>query len=313
MNRGEAGVRYSLCNRGVLILLHGREEIHNETCSSIGRGIERGRRGASINERRVLIHDQYRQQRGAQEVPHTSVMPQRRRLIFRSLEIFRIRDSTVSPFGPLSAFCFASQAQFEGDNWTLLYSTEPSTSETTEARIASYRHEEWGESKSQSRAEKSSSIDEATYLAGFDSRHGRIVVDNGEVVFDLLLPSERNPIHIRSLNVVIAHLLVFSNPSIKRSLLKSNRGVDRVIRSAIESVIVRLGLTFKGFGVHELFVPVQIDTRLFGVGTDGGGQPVHSGSVTPLGAVEVRVGYSIVDAGGVTYMRWESAPRCKRE
>jgi hypothetical protein len=54
-------------------------------------------------------------------------MPFRRILIFWSLDIFHVKDSTVSPFGPLSDFCFVSRAQFEGINETLLYSVELSS------------------------------------------------------------------------------------------------------------------------------------------------------------------------------------------
>lgn len=77
-----------------------------------------------------------------QEVPRTAIMLFRRMLIFWSLDIFHVKDSTVSPFGPLSAFCFASQAQFEGVNETLLYSVEPSSFDIMALRIDSYRYTE---------------------------------------------------------------------------------------------------------------------------------------------------------------------------
>jgi len=166
---------------------------------------------------------------------------------------------------------------------------EPSTSETIALRIASYG----------CIVRTDQSVDEATYLAGFDSRHGRIVVDNGEIVFYLLLPPERDPIHIRGLNVIVIRLLVLSDPLIVCRSLKSNRGIGRILHSPIQSVVERPYLAFKSVGVLCLLISVQVDTRL--VGTNGSGQPAHSGSVTLLGVVKVRFVCSIVDAGGVTY------------
>jgi hypothetical protein len=65
-------------------------------------------------------------------------MPFRRILIFWSLDIFHVKDSTVSVLGPLLDFCFASVAQFEGVNVTLLYSVEPSSFGMMALRIDSY-------------------------------------------------------------------------------------------------------------------------------------------------------------------------------
>ena len=61
------GAQYSLCSRGVLVPLHGLEELCDGTSSTIGRGWDRSgsRLGASINEFRVLMCGQYRQQKGA--------------------------------------------------------------------------------------------------------------------------------------------------------------------------------------------------------------------------------------------------------
>ena len=164
------------------------------------------------------------------------------------------------------------------------------------------------------RAGKSSYTNEATYLAGFDSRHSGIVVNNGEVAFYLLLLSKRNPVHISSLDEVVIRLLVLSNPLIMCRSLKSNRGIGEIFHSAIHSVIEYLDLAFKGVGVVKLLVSVSVDTCLFGVGTGGSGQPVHSGLVTLLGVVKVREIYSVVDTDSMTYMPdWEPVPKCKRE
>ena len=79
------------------------------------------------------------------EAPHTSRMPRSMWLTFLSLAAFQAKDSAVSPFGPLLAFFFASQAQRVGESETVLYSAEPS--ETIELRIASYRSIEEGRCK----------------------------------------------------------------------------------------------------------------------------------------------------------------------
>ena len=163
------------------------------------------------------------------------------------------------------------------------------------------------------RAGKSSYTNEATYLAGFDSQHSGIVVNNGKVAFYLLL-SKRNPVHIRSLNEVVIRLLALSNPLIVCRSLKSNRGIGGIFHSAIQSLIECLDLAFKAVGVVELLVSVSVDTRLFGAGVGRSGQPVHSRLVTLLGVAEVRWVYSVVDADGVTCMSYlKSAPRYKQE
>ena len=157
MDGDRNSVQYSLCSRGVLVRLQSLEEVRNGTIGGIGRGWARtgSRRRTSINGRWVLMHGyQHNWQKGIEISGRTAIMPSRTRLIFSSLEIFQVRDSIVSPLGPLSAFCFASQAQFEGDNWTLLYSVEPSTSEMIAARIASYRSVEWGERKDKHKGRK---------------------------------------------------------------------------------------------------------------------------------------------------------------
>ena len=161
------------------------------------------------------------------------------------------------------------------------------------------------------RARKSSYTNEATYLVGFDSRHSGIVVNNDEVAFYLLL-SKRNPVHVSSLDEVVIHLLVLSSPLIICRSLKSNRGTGGIFHSAIQSVIECLDLVFKGVGVVRLIVSVSVNTCLFGVGTGGSGQPVHSGLVTLLGVVKVREIYSVVDTDSMTYMPdWEPVPKCR--
>ena len=162
------------------------------------------------------------------------------------------------------------------------------------------------------RAGKSSYTDEATYLAGFDSRHSGIVVNNDEVAFYLL--SKRNPVHVSSLDEVVIYLLVLSSPLIICRSLKSNRGTGGIFHSAIQSVIECLDLVFKGVGVVKLIVSIGVDTCLFGVGTGGSDQPVHSGLVTLLGVVKVREIYSVVNTDGMTYIPdWESVPKYRRE
>ena len=156
------------------------------------------------------------------------------------------------------------------------------------------------------KAGTSSRISEATYLTGFDSGHGGIVVDNGEVVLYLLFLSESDPIHVRSLNEIIIRLLVLSDPFIVCRSLKSNRTVCRILHSAIQSIIECLDLAFEGVGVVELLVSVNVDTRLFCVGAGGSGQPAHSGLVTLLGVVKDIGVDSVIDTGGMTCMRWNS-------
>ena len=152
-----------------------------------------------------------------------------------------------------------------------------------------------------------SCINEATYLASLNSRHGRIVVDNGKVVFYLLLLPERDLIHIRSLNVIVIGLLVLSDPLIICRSLESKRGVGWILHSAAQSVIERLDLAFKRVSVLGLLISVQVDTRLFGAGASRRSQPGHSGLITLLGVVKVRFLYSVIDTCGVIYMTWELA------
>jgi hypothetical protein len=65
--------------------------------------------------------------------------------------------------------------------------------------------------------------------------------------------------------------------------------------------------------VYLSCLSLYASTSLFGVGSSGGGQPVHSGLVTLLGVVKVCFVYPVVDAGVMTYTAWESGPRYKWE
>jgi hypothetical protein len=141
----------------------------------------------------------------------------------------------------------------------------------------------------------------STYLAGLDSSHGRIIVDNGKVVFHFLLLSEGNPIHIRGLNVVVKRLLVLRNPLLVRRSLEGDRVIGRVFHSAVQSIIERLDLALEGIGILVLLVSVTIDTSFLGAGSGGRSQPAHSALVTSLGLSEVQIVNSVFNADGMTY------------
>ena len=97
------------------------------------------------------------------------------------------------------------------------------------------------------------------YLAGFNTSHGRVVIDNRKVILDFFLPSTRDPIHIRRLDVVIIRLLVFRNPRVVLRTLLLVGVVEWVLHSLLESVVERPSLTLEGFSVPLLLHPIDVD------------------------------------------------------